>query len=1661
MSASSLSWNARTWRRVAVLLITLLASQTAVGQSAQADVRELRFGKTFERKIRTGELHQYEFALRRGQVLFVELDEGSFDSKVELFEAAGRKSVAVMNLGNGFERETLTFEAGEGGEYLLQVGDAEGQSVSGGYRLKAKVADAASERDRARVEAERLSSEAAASQKENTADKIREAIAKHGRALTLWRNVGDRYWESYALNRLGGAHNLLSENNRAIEYLDLSMRIVGELGDRKIEAASLNCYGSVLNGFGEYERAAGYHQRAHKLFRAEKINIGAANSLMLLGHTRMGLKDYPKANEYYQAGLTIARQEQNKNWEASFVYLLGTVLETQQEKAKALDSYGRALALLRETKHDGGVALALLGLGRLHTPEGRTEKALECLDEALRLFEAEKNRKQATAARNLLFSVYSRTGKRKEGVELLKQSLAFYREFKIRVLEISMAGLIASVQSSIGENKEAIEYAELTLATEESVPERIVEASKKGMEGGMKESKAMALRTLGSIYFNMGDTEKALDYHSRSLAFFEKYAAEDTQLQVVLSLEAIAQVYQLRYDWAKVRETYDRLMPIAKGLEDKTFLVMALNTVGIVYGTTGESGKALRYYEEALTTLRALPKHEDVEKRFEANLLGNIGGSHASLGRPEKALQYYEEALAVAQSISDPRFVDLQAIAYQRIADHLATRGQNAKALELLDKALKLFRQTPAHVKALARNRTTEAQILGRIGYVHKEMGKLREAADIYESVLKTAVEMKDLELESSALNNIARIDFTAGEPQKAFQNFTRALELARKLEDKSSEAILLNNIALVYSHWGDRQGALDHVRRALAITEELGNKSHVATFLGNIGMAHKDLSENETALDYFNRALALARELGKRSTEATTLNNLASLSSNIGERGRAIGLYEQALEIARSTGEKNLEATILGNMAFEYLELGENRKALELRQEELKISRETGDRMGEITGLLGVGNIYRKMGEAEKSPERFRQSLASYEQALGLSREAESKSGEALSLYGIGQVYIETGEAAKALPPLNRALDYARKHQDRLLEDLVHVALGRLHEKAGRPDEAVAEYRRALTVARAISDRDTEAKALRGLMSSWKRRGEERSAIFYGKQAVNAYQQLRGSIRNLRRETQDAFRDKVTDVYRELSGLLIEHERFAEAEQVLGMLKEAEFKQLQVRRGPEDLDTIPYSTTEDALLAKVESLVALERERAELLRLPAGSRSEGQERRLDELREAANETNAKLDAELKKLGEAEPSAAKRAGEINSEALIQRALTQLEQTTKSRVVALYTVLGTEKEQDGTGNLKTRFGWVVMFTEKGSKAYPIDVTNLNRLIFSFRAALTSDARDPRPLAEQIYAAIFRQTSPKQSRTLEADLRDYMGAGGAKTLMWSLDGVLRYVPMAALHDGERYLVERYGTVVLSRHSSRSLTEGNRPDWQVLGLGLSEARENFHALPGVKTELETIVRQPDSQTGIIRGTIKLNEDFKKRLFLSAVGGGTFPVVHVASHYSFNPARQADSFLLIGDGRLTFSEMKEDRNLFGAVDLLTLSACDTAMSANGEESEGFAFLAQELGAKAVLASLWKVSDAGTPELMTRFYRQRADDTSLPKGEAFRRAQLSLLHGNAGPEPPPSAAKRGVRLVAGHPNGDSGLPPFARDPSRPYAHPHYWASFVLIGNWK
>ena len=217
-------------------------------------------------------------------------------------------------------------------------------------------------------------------------------------------------------------------------------------------------------------------------------------------------------------------------------------------------------------------------------------------------------------------------------------------------------------------------------------------------------------------------------------------------------------------------------------------------------------------------------------------------------------------------------------------------------------------------------------------------------------------------------------------------------------------------------------------------------------------------------------------------------------------------------------------------------------------------------------------------------------------------------------------------------------------------------------------------------------------------------------------------------------------------------------------------------------------------------------------------------------------------------------------------------------------------------------------------------------------------------------------------------------------------------------------------------------------------------------------FSALPAVRSELNGLLRKGGSVA--FQGELYLDEQFTEQR-LRDVTQRPFQLLHIASHFQFSPGTEINSFLLLGDGKhLTLGDIRTGGWRFSNVDLFTLSACDTGLGGgrdqNGREIEGFGVIAQQQGAKGVLATLWPVADQSTSLFMSELY-QRLQGKQFTKAEALRQAQLVLLNGqHAKPESTP----RNV------PPKTPGAPPFTPDPKRPYAHPYFWAPFILMGNW-
>lgn len=337
-------------------------------------------------------------------------------------------------------------------------------------------------------------------------------------------------------------------------------------------------------------------------------------------------------------------------------------------------------------------------------------------------------------------------------------------------------------------------------------------------------------------------------------------------------------------------------------------------------------------------------------------------------------------------------------------------------------------------------------------------------------------------------------------------------------------------------------------------------------------------------------------------------------------------------------------------------------------------------------------------------------------------------------------------------------------------------------------------------------------------------------------------------------------------------------------------------------------------------------------------------------------------------------------------------------------------------------------------YIIVTTPEVTFARPVVVKakELNHKIAELSAALHDPTGDPRPASQALYALLV------------APVAEHLKHSGAKTLMLSLDGALRYIPFATLHDGEHYLVERYALSLYTLAGQRKITERPDKQWHLSGFGLTQKVEGFDQLRGVKSELDSINNR-------IPGKVYLDKQFNETQFKRSLL--TKPkVVHIASHFVFRPGTKDNSFLLLGDGQhLSLDALGSFK--FDGVDLLALSACQTGVGggkdANGQEVESFGVLAQKQQAKGVLASLWPVADTSTAKLMQRFY-QLKQEQHLTKAEALRQAQLELMRARGdNPTATRSAVfdKPAARSQAGNPAAD-------------YSHPYYWAPFILMGNW-
>lgn len=536
--------------------------------------------------------------------------------------------------------------------------------------------------------------------------------------------------------------------------------------------------------------------------------------------------------------------------------------------------------------------------------------------------------------------------------------------------------------------------------------------------------------------------------------------------------------------------------------------------------------------------------------------------------------------------------------------------------------------------------------------------------------------------------------------------------------------------------------------------------------------------------------------------------------------------------------------------------------------------------------------------------------------------------------------------------------------------------------------------------------------------------------AILWGKQAANDLHELppedpvdEDALNPVADQMFPGLRESV---HQGVAVLLTRQGRLEEAQQVLQMLKEHEL-QSQVRSAADDprQQRAELTGLEQKHLAPYQALrsqqISMARELAQLTEAQRGRKPTPAERaRATALRKQANEEIP---------GAIRQAMSRAAVELPAEVNAASESTPTRQWTATRLTQAVRQLARDEPTSGAVGLQYfahRDGLTIVITPaKGplvAREIPTDTQALYAQIRQLGLLLQAPDASKEACDE-----LLRKLHDQLFKPIAADL----AAAGAKTLMFSLDGRLRLVPFAALIDERGApVLHRYAVAFFNEASGQSQFSKPQARWRVAAMGLSEAVDGLPALKAVPEELAAIVRQPG-----MSGTSHLNREFTaNRLSLSGQESSGYNVLHVASHFQFRAGQPQNSHLYLGDGsRLSLLDLSEPRWNFGAFDLVTFSACQTAVGGGfdvrGKEMESLSALAQRQGASAVMATLWKVSDDSTGKLMAQVYALRA--SGLSKAEALRQAQLAMFNGT--------------------------LP----GQKSQWRAPHHWAGFVVSGNWR
>jgi CHAT domain-containing protein len=894
-------------------------------------------------------------------------------------------------------------------------------------------------------------------------------------------------------------------------------------------------------------------------------------------------------------------------------------------------------------------------------------------------------------------------------------------------------------------------------------------------------------------------------------------------------------------------------------------------------------------------------------------------------------------------------------------------------------------------------------QALNLIGFVHVYLGQSKTGLSLALKALSyfRSSGRNDPGL-AEAENCAGEANASLGKLRKSIEHFERALDLWKASHDKGGQALAILNMAYSYTDLGDRPKAQNLFTESLSLFTELGDRRGEARALTGLGSIHFFLGEKQAALDKHLKAMNLLRTIGDHAGEAVALNSIGKAYEDLNDLPTALDNYKQALVLYQE----------LGNVEYE-----------------------------SVTKYY-IGRTYNSMGDKQMALQFFNQSVTQ-------SKQANQPRVTAYALSAISAIKSSAGQRDEALTQLQKAIRLYRNIGDRRGQAFALTQLGNIHHTMGQNAKALTFHKHALALYRSAGDRNGEAAALYNMANVERALSNFKNALSHVKESNEVIEMLRSQIvsPDLRasyyasvHEHAELYVDLVMKLGglngdKKAQGIAFEISEHAHSRALLETLGEAA---AQIKQGVD-----PMLLEQERLLQQKLNAKALYR-----MRLLANNAEPGElemvDRDLRELTTAYRELQTQIKQQSPRYANlVQPQPLK--------------LEQIQAELTDDTILLEYSLGAERS----------YLWAV--TKDSMNAYELPARNVVESLVksvceSLVARQTIDDSDLIAHSNQV-AATDRLYWQQAAQLSEMLLRPVVDQITGKTILMVADGALHYLPFEALPESDERdqtsqepipLINNHEIVNLPsasilatiRQSTRADSHQDKliailadpvfsiNDPRVNGARAASLPQNSQATAkGVLTRLPATKEEAQAITAIVpTGTGMLATDFDANRTIALSGElGQYKVLHLATHGVVdveNPEMSGIMFSLVsqdGKGEEGFVQLHDIYNLnLPNTRLVVLSACETGLGKDvrGEGlvglSRGFIYA----GASTVIASLWKVDDKATSQLMTQFYKGMFEEGLTPSA-ALRKAKLDMW----------------------------------KQPS--YRAPFYWAAFVLQGEYK